>query len=67
MKPYGWNPMSGDANVDGKVDQNDLFVLSQVYGSKLGDANWNPCCDFTEDNKIEVADIFYLGKNYRPT
>jgi parallel beta-helix repeat protein len=64
MKPCGWTPMSGDANVDGKVDQNDLFALSQAYGSKLGDANWNPCCDFKEDNKIEVVDLFNLGKNY---
>jgi hypothetical protein len=26
--------------------------------------NWNPTCDLNGDNIINVADLFYMGKNY---
>jgi len=29
-----------------------------------GKPNWNPNCDFNKDYKVEVLDLFDLGKNY---
>ena len=42
----------------------NLFDLSKAYGSKPGDANWNPNCNFNWDDKVDVSDLFLLGKNY---
>jgi len=42
----------------------DLSTWSQAYGSKLGDSNWDPDCDFNSDDKVDALDLFDLGKNY---
>jgi len=42
----------------------NLFDFSKAYGSKPGDANWNPSCNFNWDDKVDVSDLFLLGKNY---
>jgi len=57
----------GDVNGDGSVDASDLSELSNVYGSELGDPNWNPNCDFNRDHKVDASDLFDLGKNYGKT
>jgi len=54
----------GDVNGDGNVDASDLFDLSKAYGSKLGDPNWNPDCDFNRNNKVDASDLIDLSKNY---
>jgi len=41
-----------------------LFAFSKAYGSKPGDANWNSSCSFNWDDKIDISDLFLLGKNY---
>ncbi len=57
----------GDADGDGTVDALDLFDLSKTYGSEPGDANWNPNCDFNDDEKIDDLDLSDLSKNYGKT
>jgi parallel beta-helix repeat protein len=66
MSPYEYwsNPMVGDVNKDMKVDQKDLMLLAEAYGSTAEKPNWNPNCDFNKDNKIAVLDLFDLSKNY---
>ena len=54
----------GDANGDRTVNASDLSALSNAYGSKPGDTNWNPNCSFEGDNKVDAYDLFDLGKNY---
>jgi len=57
----------GDANGDRTVNASDLSALSNAYGSKPGDSNWNPNCNFDGfdgDNKVDAYDLFALGKNY---
>jgi len=57
----------GDVNDDRTVNASDLSVLSNTYGSKPGDSNWNPNCNFDGfdgDNKVDALDLFDLGKNY---
>jgi len=63
MAPY----LVGDVNHDGIVDDLDLLNLSEAYGSKLGDDNWNCHSDFNENGIVETSDLFDLSKNYRKT
>jgi len=59
--------MPGDVNGDGVVNSYDLFLLGKAYGSELGDPNWNPNCDFNNDDKIDDSDLSDLKKNYGKT
>jgi len=57
----------GDVNSDRTVNAFDLSVFSNAYGSKAGDFDWNPDCNFdgfNGDNKVDAFDLFNLGKNY---
>jgi len=54
----------GDVNGDQTVNATDLSALSNAYGSKPGDPNWNPNCNFYGDDKVDAYDLFDLGKNY---
>ena len=51
----------GDANLDGKVDFNDLVILAQNYG-KTG-VFWQDG-DFNYDGKVDFADLVKLAQNY---
>lgn len=68
---YGIGP---DGNVDNtsysakRVDGCDLIKLSIAFGSKPGDANWNPVLDLdkngTSNNKIDGSDLIVLGNHF---
>ena len=62
-----WTPIPSDVNGDGKVDASDLVDLSEAYGFKLVDDNWNYRCDFNLDGKVDALDLFDLSKNYGKT
>ncbi len=57
----------GDVDGDGVVGASDLFALSKSYGSKPGNPNWNPNCDFNGDNKVDASDFLDLNENYGKT
>lgn len=57
-----WCP--GDVNGDGKVNYQDLSMLSAAYGSIRGGPNWNSCCDFDADGDVDYADLGTLSRNY---
>ena len=46
-----------DINEDGKVDMRDIVSVSVSYGAKIGDAKYNPKCDFNMDGVIDDADV----------
>jgi hypothetical protein len=54
----------GDADVDGKVGFKDLGKLSNGYGSRPGDGNWNPLADWDCDEKIGFKDLGLLSNKY---
>jgi peptidoglycan/xylan/chitin deacetylase (PgdA/CDA1 family) len=56
--------LAGDLNNDGKVSIQDLVILSNAYGSKPGDANWNPNADIDNDGKVDLTDLTLLCINY---
>jgi uncharacterized delta-60 repeat protein len=57
----------GDVQGDGKVDIFDLFDVGKAFGSDLSESNWNPYCDFNNDNKVDTIDLLYLSENYGQT
>jgi parallel beta-helix repeat protein len=60
----------GDVNYDCRVNQQDLAVLAQAYGSKLGDLRWNPNADIDNNNVVGLSDLIIIalhyGQNYPP-
>jgi len=55
----------GDVERDRKIDTYDLSILSNDYGSKSGDPNWNDGrCNFNADSQVDVLDLFAQSKNY---
>jgi hypothetical protein len=57
----------GDANGDGLVNEYDLGVFADSFGSALGSSNWNADSDFKRDNVVDVYDLRLIGRNYGQT
>jgi len=60
---YGKNRLDGDADYDGDVDQADADICMLAVDSYPGALNWNPNCDFNEDNYIDIEDFVIIGAN----
>jgi phosphodiesterase/alkaline phosphatase D-like protein len=54
----------GDSNIDGRVDVSDLLMLAGSWGKTLGEAGFNPACDFNGDNGVDVVDLLMLAENW---
>ena len=60
---YCWNP--ADVNHDLEVNLCDAVLLLAVYGSELGDEDYNPHCDIAEPyGQIDLYDAVLLVVNY---
>ena len=53
--------VSGDADLDGKVDFNDLVILARHYNQS--NANWDQG-DFNYDGTVGFDDLVLLARNY---
>jgi hypothetical protein len=47
----------GDVNVDGKVDCNDVKMISALYGKTRGSAQYDYNADYNLDGVIDVRDV----------
>jgi hypothetical protein len=63
---YGYE-LLGDINGEGKVNLADLVLLAQAYGSKPGDANWNPNADINGKGVVNLSDLVTLALHYGQT
>lgn len=54
----------GDIDGDGDVDLADLAALLGVYGSCVGDPNYNPAIDLNNSGCVDLADLAALLANY---
>jgi parallel beta-helix repeat protein len=60
MLPWG----TGDINRDGKVSPADLVLLTEAYGSRLGDPIWDPNADIDNNGIVGLSDLVLLTKCY---
>jgi len=66
----GWVVVTilGDTNGDGWVEMMDFWVVSQAYGSHLGDPNWNSNADIYSwpdgDDYVEMMDFWVVNQHY---
>jgi hypothetical protein len=49
------------------VDVVDLLTLVDAFGSLNGDPNYDPTCDFNNDNAVDVVDLLDLVGNFGRT
>ena len=56
--------ITGDINVDRKVDYKDLGMLGASYGLSLGDPGYNAAADLNGDNIVNYKDLGMLGAHY---
>ena len=59
---FGLKRIPGDANGDGKVDFNDLLILSQNFGKTSGGTFATG--DFNGDGAVGFPDLLILAQNY---
>jgi thermitase len=56
--------LSVDVNGDGIVNIWDLWIVAKAYGSKPGDAKWNPNVDFDGNGIINIFDLMTVALQY---
>jgi hypothetical protein len=54
----------GDINGDGIVDDADLHAFMCAFNTQLGDARYNPACDFNQDGRVDIRDLALLGQQF---
>lgn len=58
-----WNP-DADVNGDWVVDDDDLEIVLNAYGSTPGDPNWDPRADINGDGIVDILDAVILSHAY---
>jgi hypothetical protein len=73
LRMMQYTPLLGDITCDGKVDMKDISLIAKAFGTKPGDARWNPNADVTgtvagvPDGKVDMKDISLAAKNFGKT
>lgn len=57
----------GDINGDGIIDVYDMVIVGIVFGSRLGDSNWNGQADLYTDGIIDIFDIIIVANHFGET
>jgi uncharacterized protein (DUF2141 family) len=56
--------LTGDVNGDGKVDIQDIAIVSFAFGSYVGSSRWNPLADLDGDGKVDIRDMATVAANF---
>jgi len=67
---YKPNPLMKTIFFPGDIDLNfwvnivDISIVAKAFGTRPGDARWNPIADMDRNRWINIVDIFIVAKNY---
>ncbi len=53
-----------DVDGDGDVDLDDLYIVLAVYGTRVGDPDYNPDADIDKDGIVELNDLYYVLRDF---
>ncbi len=56
--------VSGDLNGDGKIDIFDVVILSNAFGSALGQPHWDVRADLNLDGRVDILDLVAVTRNF---
>jgi hypothetical protein len=56
--------MPGDGDADGNIDIYDVVMITSVYGSRKGDAYYNPNVDWDCNGVINIYDVVICTSIY---
>jgi len=57
--------VSPDLNADCASNLSDLGIFGGSYNTQLGDAGFNSCCDYNDDDKCNLSDFAFQGEHYQ--
>lgn len=52
-------------NPDGVINLSDLVPFGSSYNKNLGQAGYNACCDYNDDDKCNLSDFAFFGTHYQ--
>ncbi len=50
---------------DGIVNLSDLVPFGSSYNKNLGQAGYNACCDYNDDDRCNLSDFAFFGSHYQ--
>lgn len=53
----------GDANGDGRIDDDDISLFIDAFNTASSQPNYNPNADFNRDYMVNGLDVMYLNNN----
>ena len=56
--------VSPDINATCEVNLSDLSFFGESYNKSLGNPDFNPCCDFNDDDSCNLSDFSFMGEHY---
>ncbi len=59
--------LTGDLNVDGRVDIHDLWITAQAFSSYPGHPRWNSKADINNNGVVNIIDILAIVRNFGKT
>lgn len=59
-----WPLLPADVDTDGEVNFSDFAVFALAWQTMLGEPDYNPVCDFVDDDEINVNDLQVFGDNW---
>ena len=57
--------LTGTSGPDGIVDLRDFAKFCLSFHKSLGSAEYNPCCDFNDDDTCNLSDFAFFGEHYQ--
>ncbi|MGD8545175.1 MAG: redoxin domain-containing protein, partial [Candidatus Bathyarchaeota archaeon] len=56
-----------DVNADGKVDQNDVSIIANIFSAEIGETGYDRKMDLDDDGTIDMRDVAKVAKDSEET